>query len=92
MSLSLSHTQQQKGFGEDLVLTSAFPKRELAASDRDCHSSTLMSMGLVPSARLTATTAAALKAEKVCVTRQCLSWVALFALSFLLRRDVGIEH
>lgn len=54
-----------QGFGEDLVLTTAFPKRELAASDRACHSSTLLSLGLAPSARLTATTAAALKAEQV---------------------------
>lgn len=54
-----------QGFGEDLVLTTAFPKRELAASDQGCHSSTLLSLGLAPSARLTATTAAALQAEKV---------------------------
>eukprot|EP00752_Nemacystus_decipiens_P010745 g9566.t2 len=56
--------QEDEGFGEDLVLTTAFPKRELAASDQACHPSTLLSLGLAPSARLTATTAAALKAEK----------------------------
>ena len=50
------------------MLTTAFPKRELAAADQACHSSTLLSLGLAPSARLTATTAAALKAEKVRVS------------------------
>ncbi|CAM9440787.1 unnamed protein product [Scytosiphon promiscuus] len=54
--------QEDEGFGEDLVLTTAFPKRELAASDPACRSSTLRSLGLTPSARLTATTAAALAA------------------------------
>eukprot|EP00903_Cladosiphon_okamuranus_P011557 g10877.t2 len=56
--------QENEGFGQDLVLTTAFPKRELAASDQGCHSSTLLSLGLAPSARLTATTAAAVQAEK----------------------------
>ena len=56
-----------KGFGDDLVLTTTFPKRVLAASDATCRASTLLSLGLAPSARLTATTAAALASEKVTV-------------------------
>lgn len=47
------------------MLTTTFPKRELAASDATCHASTLLSLGLAPSARLTATNAAALASEKV---------------------------
>ncbi|CAM9144494.1 unnamed protein product [Ectocarpus sp. 12 AP-2014] len=56
--------QEEEGFGADLVLKTVFPKRELAASDESCHSSTLLSLGLAPSARLVATTAAALAAEQ----------------------------
>ncbi|CAB1113955.1 unnamed protein product [Ectocarpus sp. CCAP 1310/34] len=56
--------QEEEGFGADLVLKTAFPKRELAASDESCHSSTLLSLGLAPSARLVATTAATLAAEQ----------------------------
>ncbi|CAM9551432.1 unnamed protein product [Ectocarpus fasciculatus] len=56
--------QEEEGFGADLVLKTTFPKRELAASDESCHSSTLLSLGLAPSARLVATTAAALAAEQ----------------------------
>eukprot|EP00904_Undaria_pinnatifida_P008190 jgi/Undpi1/4500/HiC_scaffold_17.g07854.m1 len=56
--------QDDEGFGDDLVLTTTFPKRELAASDDSCHASTLQSLGLAPSARLTATNAAALASEK----------------------------
>lgn len=63
-----------QGFGDDLVLTTAFPKRELAAADATCHSCSLASLGLAPSTRLVATDTAALAAEKVqhanlCVTR-----------------------
>ncbi|CAM9165860.1 unnamed protein product [Laminaria digitata] len=56
--------QDDEGFGDDLVLTTTFPKRELAASDTSCHASTLLALGLAPSARLMATNAAALASEK----------------------------
>lgn len=54
-----------QGFGDDLVLTTAFPKRELAAGDESCHSDTLLDLSLAPSARLIATDLATLAAEKV---------------------------
>lgn len=54
-----------QGFGDDLVLTTTFPKRELAAADTGCHSNTLLALGLAPSARLVATDAATLAEEKV---------------------------
>lgn len=49
-----------------MVLTTAFPRRELAAADESCHSDTLVALGLTPSARLVATDAVTLAAEKVC--------------------------
>lgn len=54
-----------QGFGDDVVLTTAFPKRELAAADESCHSETLVALGLAPSARLVATDLATLAAENV---------------------------
>lgn len=55
----------KKTFGEELVLTTSFPRRELAARDESCRSRTLSSMGLVPSARLVATDIDTLASEKV---------------------------
>lgn len=58
-----------QGFGDDLVLTTTFPKRELAAADTGCHSNTLLALGLAPSARLVATDSATLAEEKVSTVR-----------------------
>ncbi|CAN0123697.1 unnamed protein product [Ascophyllum nodosum] len=54
-----------EGQGGDLVLTTSFPKRMLSAADPSCWSSTLLSLGLVPSARLTATDSVTLAAAKM---------------------------